>query len=109
MMRTDYIAVRTDYIAVLTRTHPRSGTKYRRVKKYALIRVLARRKKEYSGVWWIVEPVTLEELRCLQKLRVDRYRPELITRLQSYGATGLYNLDEKYYRKYKRFLLTLKP
>ena len=99
----------TNYVAVLTRTHPRSGTRYRRVKKYALARVLAHSKKEYSGVWWIVEPVTLEELKDLQKFRVDRYRPELIIRLQSYGATGLFNLDGKYYRGYKRFLLTLKP
>lgn len=64
---------------------------------------------QVSGAWRTVEPVTVEELKALQVARVNNHRPQLVERLKTYEANGLYNLAEKHYRDYKRFLLTLKP
>jgi len=61
------------------------------------------------GVWRTVEPITSEALRRVQSPRVFEHRTVLRERLRTYGATAIANLDEKYFRDYYRFLLTLEP
>jgi len=96
-------------IGVLAGIYKSGRLKYRPVRQQTYNYVNRTRRYDYFGIWKPCAPVDPEELRDLLRERVGKHKEALLVKVKELGCRGVSTMDEKHYRKFKRFLLTLTP